>query len=227
MNRTYVILGLVLLCAWTQRAHSQSPPLKGIVWDAPVPPTPRHLLKMHEAGVEAVRLPWVTNNALLEVADTLGLQLFQDISLDYLPVDVLLDSLEYAKRMVWQATLVSLLHPSAQHFGVSTKSDTSTPRACEYLNSLQKRLPSSSFITPPLFWNRISVPNMLISSWWMCAKDIHRRQCWKTGRDQPPLDSQAWGKKLTMKLSAYVEKTPPNPRHATWKTICPRYLKVL
>ena len=136
MNRTYVIVGLVLLCAWTQRAHSQSQPLKGIVWDAPAPPTPRHLLKMHEAGVEAVRLPWVTDNALLEVADTLGLQLFQDMSLEFLPADVLLDSLEYAKRLVWQATLVSLLHPSAQHFGVSTKSDTSTPRACEYFEQL-------------------------------------------------------------------------------------------
>ncbi|MXZ05075.1 MAG: hypothetical protein F4Y90_06210, partial [Rhodothermaceae bacterium] len=93
MNRTYVILGLVLLCAWTQRAHSQSPPLKGIVWDAPAPPTPRHLLKMHGAGVEAVRLPWVTDNALLEVADTLGLQLFQDMPFEFLPADVLLDSL--------------------------------------------------------------------------------------------------------------------------------------
>lgn len=136
MNRTYVILGLALLCAWTQRAHSQSQPLKGIVWDAPEPPTVRHLLKIHEAGVEAVRLPWVTDNALLEVADTLGLRLFQDMPLEFLPADVLLDTLEYAKRLVWQATLVSLRHPSAQHFGVSTKSDTSIPRACEYFEQL-------------------------------------------------------------------------------------------
>ena len=99
---------------------------------------------MHEAGIEAVRLPWVTDNALLEVADTLGLRLFQDIPLDYLPADVLLDSLEFAKRLVWQATLVSLLHPSAQHFGVSTKSDTSTPRACEYFEQLAEE--ASGFV---------------------------------------------------------------------------------
>lgn len=136
MNRAYVILGLVVICAWTQRAHSQSQPLKGVVWDAPEPPTVRHLLEMHDAGVEALRLPWVADNALLEVADTLGLRLFQDMPLEFLPADILLDSLDYAKRLVWQATVVSLLHPSAQHFGVSTKSDTSIPRACEYFEEL-------------------------------------------------------------------------------------------
>ena len=138
MNRTYVILCLLLICAWTQRAHSQSQPLKGVVWDAPEPPTVRHLLEIHEAGVEAVRLPLVTDNTLLDVADTLGLRLFQDLPLEFLPANVLLDSLDYAKRLVWQATLVSLRHPSAQHFGVSTKSDTSTPRACEYFEQLAR-----------------------------------------------------------------------------------------
>ncbi len=111
-------------------------PLKGVVWDTPVPPTAQDLLKIHEAGVEAVRLPLITDHNLLHVADTLGLQLFQDLPIRFLPAPTLLDSLEYAKSQLSLARQMYHLYRSAHHFGISTKSDTSNPRACEYFKEL-------------------------------------------------------------------------------------------
>lgn len=136
MPRRYVLLCLLLGCMYVQRTYGQMVPLKGVVWDTPVPPTAQDLLKIHEAGVEAVRLPVITDHNLLHVADTLGLQLFQDLPIHFLPAPALLDTLEYAKNQLSLARQTYHLYPSAHHFGVSTKSDTSSPQACEYFKEL-------------------------------------------------------------------------------------------
>ncbi len=153
MPRGYILLCLLLSCTYAHRTYSQTIPLKGVVWDAPAPPTAQDLLKIHEAGVEAVRLPVITDHNLLHVADTLGLQLFQDLPIRFLPAPVLLDSLEYAKSQLSLARQTYHLHRSAHHFGVSTKSDTSNPQACEYFKELAAWAPeltlyyTSAFIT--------------------------------------------------------------------------------
>ncbi|MXX96237.1 MAG: hypothetical protein F4065_10920 [Rhodothermaceae bacterium] len=136
MPRGYILLCLFLGCMCVQRTYSQTMPLKGVVWDAPEPPTAQDFLKIHEAGVEAIRLPVITDRNLLHVADTLGLQLFQDLPIRFLPAPALLDTLEYAKNQLSLARQTYHLYRSAHHFGVSTKSDTSSPQACEYFEEL-------------------------------------------------------------------------------------------
>ncbi len=125
----------------TDRAYGQTPPLKGVVWDAPAPPTVQDLLEIREAGVEAVRLPLITEANLLRVADTLGLQLFQDLPVHFLPAPALLDTLAYAKSLLSLARQTYHLYPSAHHYGVSTKSDTSDPQACKYFRELAALAP--------------------------------------------------------------------------------------
>ncbi|MCY3595625.1 MAG: hypothetical protein OXH01_10385 [Bacteroidetes bacterium] len=136
MPRGYILLCLLLGCMCVQRTYSQTMPLKGVVWDTPEPPTAQDLLKIHQAGVEAIRLPVITDRNLLHVADTLGLQLFQDLPIRFLPAPALLDTLEYAKNQLSLARQTYHLYRSAHHFGVSTKSDTSSPQACEYFEEL-------------------------------------------------------------------------------------------
>lgn len=116
-------------------------PLKGVVWDASVPPTVTDLLRIHSAGVEAIRLPATTDHDLLLVADTLGLQLFQDLPINFLPAGALLDTLEYAKSQLSLSRELARLYPSAHRFGVSTKSNTRNPHACEYYRELAEWAP--------------------------------------------------------------------------------------
>lgn len=136
-----ILLFVLLSCSCAHLTLSQSTPLKGVVWDARIPPTAADLVKMREAGIEAMRLPLLADPSLLAAADTLGLQLFQDLPVMLLPARSLLDTLVFSKRQLNRARQMSLLHPSAQHFGVSTKSDTSDPRACDYFEELKEWAP--------------------------------------------------------------------------------------
>ncbi len=136
MHRGYILLYLLLSCTCVHYTYGQTIPLKGIVWDGPQPPTTQDLLKIHEAGVEAVRLPIITDHTLFYVADTLGLQLFQDLPIRFLPAPALLDTLEYAKNQLDLARQRYPSNRSARHFGISTNSDTSNPQACEYFKEL-------------------------------------------------------------------------------------------
>jgi len=104
--------------------------------------------------VEAVRLPILDDISLIHVADTLGLQLFQDLPALLLPATALLDTLEYARRQLKRARQMYWLYPSAHHFGVSTKSDTSSPLACEYFRELAAWAPELTLYYTSAFISR-------------------------------------------------------------------------
>jgi len=121
--------------------YGQSTPLKGVVWDAPDPPTVDDLVKIHNTGTEAIRLPLVEDLAIVHAADSLGLQLFQDLPILLLPATALLDTLEYAKQLLNRGRWMYILYPSAHRYGVSAKSDTSHPLSCEYFKELSEWAP--------------------------------------------------------------------------------------
>lgn len=139
MARRRILLCILLCSVCGSYAYGQAMP--GVVWDEPFPPTVSDLVEIHQAGVQAIRLPILEDDALLYTADTLGLHLFQDLPVLHLPAGVLLDTLEYAKNWLNRARWMSLRFASAQRFGVSTKSDTSTPYACGYFESLSEWAP--------------------------------------------------------------------------------------
>ncbi|QXD16950.1 hypothetical protein GQ464_008455 [Rhodocaloribacter litoris] len=121
-------------------------PLKGVVWAVPasLEQAEEDLIRMHRAGVEAVRTGLIREERLLALADTLGLQLFQELPLDYLPARLLADTLAYARRTLQAAWRRSREHPSARHFGLARRSDTSHPAACAFFRSLATALPDTA-----------------------------------------------------------------------------------
>ncbi len=175
------VMIVVLSCLCTQNVHSQSKPLKGVVWDSPEPPTVNDLINIREAGVEALQLPILEDISIVEAADTLGIKLFQDLSIRLLPTSPLLDTLEFAKSQLSRAKWMHLLYPSAHYYGISSRSDTSNPLSCEYFKELAAWAPNltlyyiSAFVTEDqcssyvdlilIDTRRISSPITILSDW--------------------------------------------------------------
>lgn len=117
---------------------AQPGPVRGIVWEMPETEARavQDLLWMRQVGIEAVRTGVVANERLLSMADTLGLQLYQELPVSYVSAARLLDSLDAAARLLGSVLERARAHPSARHFGLSYNVDTSNPAACAYFEQL-------------------------------------------------------------------------------------------
>lgn len=138
--RTFLLCGVMVLAAGglAQPVAAQPAPLQGIVWTPPDDPTlaTAELRALHTLGVEAIRTPLIQRDHLLTLADTLGLQVFQELQLDHLPAAALADTLAYARSQIAQALDRARRHRSARHFGLARHSDTSDARACTFFQAL-------------------------------------------------------------------------------------------
>ena len=145
-----LLCGALMLaaCGRGQPAAAQTAPLKGVVWEAPAntDQAAAELIAMHRLGVEAVRTGLLGQERLFDLADTLGLQFFQELPFDGLSAAALIDTLSYARRLLERAVAQARNHASARHFGLARRSDTSDPRACAFFEHLAQqvhRTPSS------------------------------------------------------------------------------------
>lgn len=113
-----------------------------MVWHPPddVEEAHRDLVAMRGIGVDAVRTEIIFDERILTAADTLGIQLFQDLPLDYLSAAGLRDTLSYAARVLALALASAREHPSARHFGLARRSDTRTPASCRYFEQLAEQV---------------------------------------------------------------------------------------
>ena len=113
-------------------------PAKGMVWDPPASETraEKDLIDMKAIGVQAIRTKLLKDEALYRLADSLGLTFYQDFPFDYLPAQALMDTLEYARQILLEASWWAENHSSARHFGLMRHSDTSDPDACSFLGQL-------------------------------------------------------------------------------------------
>jgi len=87
-------------------------------------------------GVEAVRTGLIAEPRLLSLADSLGLQIFQELPNEHLSARALNNAMGYARRLLEQSLALSRDHASARHFGLARRSDTSNPHACTYFAPL-------------------------------------------------------------------------------------------
>lgn len=128
------------MSAWPGVA--QDAPLKGVVWQMPANrlQAENDLRLMHQRGVEAVRTGIVRDTIVLAVADTLGLQLFQELPVTGLSASQLLDTLVSVRRELEGALARAPRFSSTRHFGIARRSDTSTQRACDYVEELAARV---------------------------------------------------------------------------------------
>lgn len=113
---------------------------RGMVWDPPgnILRAQATLLEMKESGVEVIRMPMLLNSEIYQVADSLGLQIYQDLPLNYLPAGALIDTLEYARQLVREAVSWAGRHTSVRHFGLGRFNDTSNPQACHFFDEVIK-----------------------------------------------------------------------------------------
>ncbi|HMB94115.1 MAG TPA: hypothetical protein VKP65_24920 [Rhodothermales bacterium] len=146
--RSPFLFNILVLVVWmagasgqqgaAQPMRSDTKMLKGMVWTAPadVDRAEVDLIRMRDMGVQTVRTSLLQEERLLTLADTLGLHLFQEVPLDYLSAPELADTLAYAMRVLALALDQARGHPSARHFGLARRSDTSNPRACAFFEQL-------------------------------------------------------------------------------------------
>ncbi|WP_456429063.1 hypothetical protein [Rhodocaloribacter sp.] len=138
--RLWFAMGFAALLAGAASLPARAQPKvwKGVVWAAPadVRQAEADLIRMRRAGVEAVRTGLVRDERLLSLADTLGLQLFQELPLDHLPAARLVDTLAFAREALRRTLARARGHPSARHFGLARRSDTSVPEACDFFRAL-------------------------------------------------------------------------------------------
>ena len=113
-------------------------PVKGIVWNPPtrLERAQQDLIEMHSIGVEAVKTPLIQNAKLFDIADSLGLTIYQDLPFAYLPGNHLSESIEEGKSALEFALRKAAVHPSARHFGLLSFSDTGAQASCRFLGEL-------------------------------------------------------------------------------------------
>lgn len=113
-------------------------PVQGVVWHVPEEPAQalQELDRLGEMGVQAVRTGLVADTTVLTRADSLGIALYQEVPIDYLPAAVLRDTLEAVQQQLRPVLQRASGHRSARHFGLARRSDTSDPAACAYFRAL-------------------------------------------------------------------------------------------
>ncbi len=120
-----------------QTAHAQDRP-SGVVWQQPdrCAQAQSDLRQMHAMGVEAVRTGWVEDEQLLALADSLGLQFYQDAPLAYRTAPDVNRVLPLLREPLRSRLRMAEAHPSARHFGLGRMLDTSDPAACSAIEQL-------------------------------------------------------------------------------------------
>ncbi len=119
-------------------AHGQV--RQGIVWNPPANTlrAQSELFEMKESGVDAIRTPLLLNAGLYDIADSLGLQLYQDLPFEYLPTGALQDTLGFALDTIKEAIRWANDHPSVRNFGLGRHNDTSDAQACSFFEEIIK-----------------------------------------------------------------------------------------
>ncbi len=138
----YHIAALVLLCWFACAGLFAVPafaqPARGIVWDPPanVLRAQDDLLEIEAAGVEVVRSPVLGESTLYTLADSLGLQFYQDLPFSYLSQRAVQDTLDTALQLTRDLLQWAEAHPSVRDIGLAKHFDTSDPRTCAFFEAI-------------------------------------------------------------------------------------------
>ena len=116
----------------------QQAPLKGVIWSMPASRKQAKvdLLRMHLAGVEAIRTGVITDEQILRWTDSLGFKVFQDLPIYGVAGERLEDTLAFAQRVLGQMLERAHRHPSARYFGLAVYSNTRSAKGYTYFKAL-------------------------------------------------------------------------------------------
>lgn len=141
-SRPAAVLAAAFLLWSAPSALAQLDPLKGMVWTEPEGEARAELdlREMKRYGVDALRTDPIRSEALLRVADTLGLNVFVDLPISRLPAARLVDTLQYARAVLDTAVSLARNHASIRAIGLTRYSDTSDSNACAYVAELARHV---------------------------------------------------------------------------------------
>ncbi len=129
--------GLVALLPFAASAQSVT---LGTTWMVPenedVAAT--DLQAMYDAGLRAVRTQTLSSHRLFALADSLGMDIYQDLPVAFLPATRLADTLAAARMWLVDRIHYARTYRSARNVGLATLVDTSDPTACQYFESLRQ-----------------------------------------------------------------------------------------
>jgi hypothetical protein len=114
---------------WERRGFVWAPPESGRAAEA-------DLVAMHRAGATAVRTGLVQSVELFALADSLGINFFQDLPIGYGAAGTLSDTLSHARRLLRDAFAYADRFESARTLGLSRWLDSFSPEACQFLSDL-------------------------------------------------------------------------------------------
>lgn len=129
---------------------AQGVAVRGVVWQPPEDYTAAaaDLRKIRETGFNAVRTGIVQDERLLDLADRLGLAVYQELPLRYLSSERLVDTLSFAQELLQNVVRRSARYASARDFGIARYADTTDSTSCEALRELvdagRRAAPSSA-----------------------------------------------------------------------------------
>ncbi len=114
----------------------------GVVWTPPSSPDAalRELGRIDSIGAAAVRLTRLPSDTVAARADTLGLRLYVDLPVDYVPAPHLQDALARAAPVLKRLRALARQHPSITHVGLAHAADTTVPTVCERLRRWHNRV---------------------------------------------------------------------------------------
>lgn len=115
---------------------------RGIVWTPPASPDSavRELEQIHALGATAVRLTRLPADTVAARADSLGLELYVDLPVDYMPAPRVQDSLRETVPELKQLQTLAERHASVTHVGLAHGVDTTVPRVCDRLRRWTNRV---------------------------------------------------------------------------------------
>lgn len=164
------ILILILTTSGLPPIHSETPPpfspqtnvripdttALGVVWTpSSTPDSALHeLRRIDRTGATAVRLTRLPTDTVAARADTLGLDLYVDLPVKYVPASQLQDSLARSVSELDRLRALAGQHPSITHVGFAHTPDTTVPAACEILRRWTERVHNSEgslrtyYVTP-------------------------------------------------------------------------------
>ncbi|GMQ81233.1 MAG: hypothetical protein BMS9Abin05_0664 [Rhodothermia bacterium] len=114
----------------------------GVVWESPESSilAISDLEDIRAAGITSVRTGPIVKQAILEMADSLGLTLYRELPISRFSARRLLDSTAYAANLLDELLAAGRNHPSAGPIGLAVNSDVSDPNACAYFQEVRKRI---------------------------------------------------------------------------------------
>lgn len=144
---TLVLLVLPALAAAARPLPER--PLRGAAWLPPADPREAagEVFAMRAFGIEAVRMPFTTEEAVLSAADRAGVWLFIDLPVAHLPAPLLRDTLAFAERQLETLIALAARHPSIYAVGLARGVDTSVPEACAYFARLAEQARQAGLVT--------------------------------------------------------------------------------